>query len=233
MGNKRQTPHLLKVLLVLFCVSGNAQANTGVPMLYVIWPPLILMLCPIILIETSYLSWALKVSFKQLWKRVTFANIISSLIGIPLVWFLWVCCLGFANGHGAYGHLETLTEKLVAGVIQAPWLIPYESEFYWLIPLAVIVLFCVFIITSWIIEGYFICKKTQGIELDSLLPISIAKSKISFHLLIAQVFSYIFVGIFLLMMYWGKSISFVHHITEKLGAVLVSPIIKFVFWIFS
>lgn len=227
--NRKTFPCFLTTILALLYMPESAQANTGVPMLYVIWPPLVLMLVPIILVETSYLSWALQISFRRLWKRVAIGNIISSFVGIPLVWVLWVYSLGWGKMDKAYGHLETLTGKLIAGVVQAPWLIPYESEFYWLIPLATVVLCCVFIVTSGVIESHFILRKGKKSELATLLPVPMTKEKTSLHILIAQVFSYIFIGVFLLYLSFGKNIQ----VLEKIGKILAIPIINFIYWIFS
>jgi hypothetical protein len=81
---------------------------------------------------------------------VALANVVSTIIGVPLLWFLLatvelVCC------GGALG-LGNVWAKVYAVTVQAPWLIPYEKELGWMIPAALCTLAVVFIVMSVLVE---------------------------------------------------------------------------------
>ena len=70
------------------------------------------------------------------------------------------------GGGGAYG-INNLLGKIIAVTWQAPWLIPYESELYWMIPAAGTFLLIPFFMVSWWSE-YFVSKKIHK-DLDNTL----------------------------------------------------------------
>ena len=79
---------LLKVsvfatMLVTPCI---AFANAGVPMLALAWPAQWLALIPIVLLECAVSSQSIQVPFRQLIWPVGKANLVSTLVGIPLAW---------------------------------------------------------------------------------------------------------------------------------------------------
>ena len=55
-------------------------------------------------------------------------------------------------GGGAGPDIGTLVGKLFAVTVQAPWLMPYDSELHWMIPVASMVLLVPFFFASWGIE---------------------------------------------------------------------------------
>jgi len=61
------------------------------------------------------------------------------------------------GGGGAYG-IDSVIGKVLAVTWQAPWLIPYEEDINWMIPVAGLVLLIPFFFTSWWSE-YFVSKK--------------------------------------------------------------------------
>jgi hypothetical protein len=148
-----------KVILAFlaFLIPGIAYANAGVPMLFLAMPAFLLSLLPIIAIETIYLSKGLKLPLGQSLKTVSISNAASTIIGIPLTWFLLVLVQMVTGGGGAYG-INTVMGKVLAVTWQAPWLIPYEEDLNWMIPVAGLVLLIPFFFASWWSE-YFVSKK--------------------------------------------------------------------------
>jgi hypothetical protein len=63
-----------------------AFANAGVPMLALAWPAQWLALIPIVLLECAVSSQSIQVPFRQLIWPVGKANLVSTLVGIPLAW---------------------------------------------------------------------------------------------------------------------------------------------------
>jgi len=86
------------------------------------------------------------------------ANLVSTLIGIPItmvVWFIVELSIGFAVGSAvkSLNHpLPTVADYLFSVTIGAAWLGPDESQLYWMVPTAMLVLLIPFFYVSWIIE---------------------------------------------------------------------------------
>ncbi|MBL4797537.1 MAG: hypothetical protein JKY50_08995 [Oleispira sp.] len=142
---------------LLLIIPGLAYANAGVPMLFLAMPVFLISLIPIIAIETLYISKSLELSMGQSLKTVSISNIVSTIIGIPLTWFLLVLVQMVTGGGGAHG-INSFMGKVLAVTWQAPWLIPYEDDLNWMIPIAGLVLLIPFFFASWWSE-YFVSKK--------------------------------------------------------------------------
>ena len=101
---------------------------------------MLLVIVPVVFLEAYVLSRSLQLQFWPSSRVSTIANIVSSLVGIPLAWGLMLL-LEFAatSGGTAYG-LDTAPKKILAVTVQAAWLVPYENELHWMIPAAAIVL---------------------------------------------------------------------------------------------
>lgn len=110
-------------------------ANAGVPMLFLHIPTILVALLPIIAIEAFVAQRLLgRPIRKSLWP-ITAANVVSMLLGFPLLWLFGVLGQMLVGGGSAYG-LGSWWLKLYAVTVQAPWLIPYESDLFWMIPAA-------------------------------------------------------------------------------------------------
>lgn len=135
-------------------------------MIFYTLPTMLLGLLPIILVETGLALRDLKIPFQKLLKGTAVANLMSTVIGIPVAWFLLVVVQMTSGGGFAYG-LSTHASRFLAITWQAPWLIPYEGEFYWMIPAATLALLIPFFFASWWVE-YVIMKRIFG-EIDKRL----------------------------------------------------------------
>jgi hypothetical protein len=139
--------------LALLLLPFSASANVGLPMVAIFLPPMWLALVAIIAVEAALLARILGTTFRRTLASATLGNVVSTLIGVPFVWFLlalaeFACC-GTAKG------LSSVGAKLYAVTAQAPWLIPYEEDFSWMIPAAMAVLLVPFLIASVAIEAPF------------------------------------------------------------------------------
>jgi hypothetical protein len=126
-------------------------------MIFLVMPAYGLSIIPIILIESIYLSKKLEIKASRAAKTATISNLISTIIGIPLTWLLLVLIQMLAGGGGSFG-LDTTLGKVLSVTLQAAWLIPYESDLHWMIPVAGLVLLVPFFFVSWWSE-YFVSKK--------------------------------------------------------------------------
>jgi hypothetical protein len=123
-------------------------ANTGLPMICVYWPSAWVAFIPIVIIESWVGVRLLKRPFGSCLKAAFVGNLISTLIGIPITWFVLLLIEGGLSGQ-AQG-------KLYAVTIQSPWLIPYEKyeqDLYWTVPAAAFVLSIPFYLMSVLTEA--------------------------------------------------------------------------------
>lgn len=149
---RRFRRHLWFSGLLLIIVSASpAYADAGVPMIFVTFPGMLIALIPVVGIESYVLKHALGLTISRPIKTSAITNSVSTIIGIPLTWLLLVVAQMVTGGGRAYG-IDTVFQKFLSVTWQAPWLIPYESQLYWMIPAATLVLLIPFFFVSWFIE---------------------------------------------------------------------------------
>ncbi|MFA6547120.1 MAG: hypothetical protein WCS99_22070 [Limisphaerales bacterium] len=138
-------------------------ANAGVPM---ILPQLYLMglaLIPVVLIESLFVCRIPSLKYTETVKGVAFANITSTLVGIPIAWVLMLGLETITTGGFALGMKTPLT-MLAAVTLQAAWLIPYEEHLYWMIPAAATTLLVPSFVISVFIERFCLFRRWKHID---------------------------------------------------------------------
>lgn len=149
------------VILTIFALpalsTSSAHADAGVPMIFITLPYMLVALIPIIFIEMLVISKKINISLKNSFRVSSIINIISTVAGIPLTWVALVLIQMLTGGGAAHG-IETPLKKFLAITWQGPWLVPYESDLYWMLPSANLFLLIPFFFASWFIE-YAIAKR--------------------------------------------------------------------------
>ncbi len=128
-----------------------AYANIGLPMIFITLPWMVLSLIPVIAVEGHICSRRLDLTAGKAIKVTTASNLTSTFIGIPVSWGILVALQMLTGGSGSQG-IDTVLGKLLAVTWQAPWLIPYEKELYWMVPSAGMVLMLPYFFASWLVE---------------------------------------------------------------------------------
>ncbi len=182
---------VLSLASFLLIIPTEAHANVGLPMIVVIWPLFWVAIIPIILIEWFVMKRRLlAIPSKKLLSAASLSNVLSTLFGIPIVWavlfFLEVCSPG---GGGTYPGLSFPLQMILSVTVQAPWLVPYETQLYWMIPAAFLFLLIPFYfvsawLESWITIIYL--RKNYGEHVGSVKQ-AVWK---------ANLYSYLFLGTF-------------------------------------
>lgn len=146
-------------------------ANAGMPMLLVQTPVFIVALPIVIGIEALICVKSLQIPKKSAFGAAAAANLVSTLIGFPVLWgvlFLVQILIGAASA--AKFPEPWLSVYLVTA--QAPWLLPYEEKLYWMIPTAMLVLLVPAFFMSVPVEYFFyrriIQKKVSGADFWNL-----------------------------------------------------------------
>jgi len=139
------------VAIFLVGVPASSYADIGLPMIAVFLPPMWIAFVPVVLVEAFVLEKTLTLTRANGLRASFLGNLATTVAGVPLVWMILavieMLCCGAAKG------LATTGARLYAVTAQAPWLIPYEKEFWWMIPVALGVLAVPCYATSVLFEG--------------------------------------------------------------------------------
>jgi len=127
-------------------------ANVGIPMLFIQLPYLAVLLAPVIALEALVFCRLLRLPLRESFAGAARANLVSTFVGFPLAWVAFFALQLSVGGSRAWG-LASPADRLAAVTLQAPWLIPYDSELYWMIPAASLVLLVPCLPVSAFIEG--------------------------------------------------------------------------------
>ena len=134
-------------------VPSVAHADMGLPMIFLAWPGMGVMLVPVIALEVVVLKRALVTPLKRTVVVATASNVLSTVVGVPVTWIILVALQFLTAGSGAVRFdFGTVAGKIFAVTWQASWLMPYESDLYWMVPVALLVLLVPFFFVSWLIE---------------------------------------------------------------------------------
>ncbi len=116
-------------------------ADAGVPMLFLAFPAAFYLLIPVVAVELFVARPIKHITFRRKFVGVASANLVSTIAGWPLMWYIMVLLQMYVipGGGGAYG-LFTPLRAMASVTLQAAWLIPYEEELYWMVPTAAMVL---------------------------------------------------------------------------------------------
>ncbi len=128
-------------MLTLLCfvfIPSLVYADAGIPMIFFTFPTMLMALIPIVFIEAGIYRDSLKIEYKQAIKPSFVSNLVSTILGIPLSWaLLFGIELGTTSGR-SFG-ISTFLQKVIAVTLQAAWLVPYEGDLEWMIPIAAMI----------------------------------------------------------------------------------------------
>jgi hypothetical protein len=137
------------LFISLLVLAGTAWANAGIPMLALTWPAQWIAFIPVVGIEAVVLAKALKTAVRpQLWP-VAKANLLSTLVGVPLAW----CAMLIAEFIVAGAILSRLPASFELPVWAEVLLFPFTAAWIggsgaWEIEIAFLVLAVPFCIVS-------------------------------------------------------------------------------------
>lgn len=132
-------------------------------MLAIAWPIYWLAILPVIGIEARFAKHELGVTWSEAWYALATANGLSTLIGIPVVWALF---LGFEATIGS--HLMGLLDwrkplaATLGTMLSAAWLGPNEEA--WNLYLAFVTLAVPFCLASILIEYRVVRSMFKGVD---------------------------------------------------------------------
>jgi hypothetical protein len=146
-----------------------AHADVGVPMLAVMWPAAWLLLLVIVPVEGYFARRILSLDWRAALGLSLRANLVSTLVGIPLTWFV-LLLVEFGTGYAVYllkvdeASVPSVVQRAVAITVLAPWLGPGDWLSAWIVPAAAAYLCIPFFFASVLIENRVALRRLGPLE---------------------------------------------------------------------
>jgi hypothetical protein len=134
-----------------------ALLNAGIPMLG-IWPLSWLALAPVIWIEWLVVRRRPSLAGAPIGKGIAWANVASSIIGVPIAWFAWLFMGRALADDFVPDRLVTRSDQILDAIFNAAWLSPYaDGRLRWMVPVAMCVLLVPCFLVSVLME-HCVCR---------------------------------------------------------------------------
>lgn len=171
-----------------------AQADAGIPMLWLAYPVLLELLLLVILIEALYLKLKLHTAWWRTAGTVAVANIATMLLGFPLMWLIYVMLelslfwtldrAGVLNHFGKFS--GTTAARIIGIVLSAAWMGDPGAHRHWPILLAFVVL----LIPSFFLSGYveaWILNQNDRLSLQGCDIRSVWQANVVSYIIVAAI----------------------------------------------
>jgi hypothetical protein len=171
--------------------------DMGLPM---ILPSAVLMtigLVPIVIIESIIVAHRLQINFRDAITSQAVANLVSTLIGIPLTWFLLTIIEFMAGNVLGNVSIGAFWSGMTSMTVGAAWIVPGQKNEEWIILGAMLFLLIPYGLASWMIE-YFIVRSWTG-----HLPAEKLRSAVG----LANLASYCLLAISVLVIFFVSRVS--------------------------
>jgi len=134
-------------------------ATAGLSMLGAQYLAMVCALPPVIIAEVIVARNMLRVSTVRAAVALIPANLVSTVIGFPLLWLLLFVIQG-AVGAGCIPRHSGFFSRAYEVTVQAPWLIPHGRDLNWMVPVASLYLlipafFASVFVERWICSGFW------------------------------------------------------------------------------
>jgi hypothetical protein len=146
-------------------VSLQLVADAGIPMIFLTFPVMLLVLIPVILIEASLCKKWLNLSTSDAIRSNAVANLASTIIGVPIAWAIMVGVeigtIGLVSKSSAIENSKSPIAHVILFALSSAWIGPAEGKDVWIIPCAVLILLIPFFFASYGVE-YLIINHMLG-----------------------------------------------------------------------
>jgi len=203
---------------VLASAVSPALADIGAPMIMVTLPGGVLVLLPVVLVETVILAKDLALPRLRALKAVSLANLVSTLVGIPVAWLAMLFVEFASRGVFDAAGRDIDDSTVLSTILGAAWL-PYDPVPTSMLFGSCLVLMVPAFFASWLLEYHVIyrcLRPREGFAVLSaariVVPIAeqvaespIAPNALSRSVMRANIASYI--GLVVLIAGWWAIVS--------------------------
>ncbi len=186
---------VLALLVLCLGLPSFAHADTGLPMIFVEWPAVILALVPVILIEAAVYRRQLGTTYRKALYPAGVANLASTFIGYPLAWILrligqfaltlLLVLVMKLVGEPSGASMNSIPAKLVAAVVYSAWLPGEMYDARWMLPAASLVGLVPAYFVSVYSEAWVLRRLMRGEDKPTIRALSYRANLASYALLVA------------------------------------------------
>jgi len=173
---------VLPTACTVILIAPAVHANVGLPMIAVEVPLMAFAIIPIIFIEGWVLHVATRVPSRECISVAKVANIVSTVVGIPLTWATLVI-IQFSTGGTQVRGLDVGMARLWAVTWQGAWLMPSRYEMHWMVPSALLFLQIPFFAVSCATEYWVSARRLKTQPRDVVLRAVLIGNAITYGLL--------------------------------------------------
>jgi hypothetical protein len=134
-------------------------ADVGLPMIFVTYPLMLLALVPVILVEVWVATPKLQGTFGRPAWAIGVANVVSTIIGVPIAWAAMFGVELLADRLGFFNNGQRLS--LADVILGSAWTGPPDNSHDWIIPLAAMILLIPTFFVSWYLEAIIVEKMVE------------------------------------------------------------------------
>lgn len=137
-------------------ISLQLIADAGIPMIFLAFPAMLMLLIPVILIEAFLCKKWLGLTNWDAIRSNAIANFASTIIGIPIAWAIMLgvefAAFGLISASPAIQNSNSPLASVILFALSSAWIGPPAGEHAWIIPCAVLVLLVPFFFASYGVE---------------------------------------------------------------------------------
>lgn len=169
-----------------------SYANVGIPMLALAWPVQWLALIPVVLIESEVFRRVLGVPFSSLVRPLGKANVISTLVGIPVAWLVMLTLeMVVATGLSQIPTEPKTSEYIYYALF--PLMVAWVADSGWQLTAAFVILTIPFCIISIYLEEGVLRRSLSDQSHSIIHTLTVRANIVSYALLAALSLLYPFV----------------------------------------
>lgn len=140
-------------------------ADAGIPMIFLAFPVMLMLLVPIIVVEGFLCKKWLALTTWDAMKSNAVSNLASTIIGVPVAWAIMLSVeltsMGLIQRSHGIENLHSPLANVLYFFLSSAWIAPPDHASVWIIPAACLVLLVPFFFASYWVE-YFVIKRMVG-----------------------------------------------------------------------
>jgi hypothetical protein len=124
-------------------------ADAGVPMIFLTFPAMVMLLIPIILVEGFLCKKWLGLTTWEAMKSNAVSNLVSTIIGVPIAWAIMLGVEFLAGRSTVIENLHSPLAEVIFFFLNSAWIGPPVDKDVWIVPAAILVLLVPFFFASY------------------------------------------------------------------------------------
>ena len=140
-------------------------ADAGLPMIFLTFPAMLMLLIPVIVIEGLLCKKWLGLTTVEAMKSNAVSNLASTIIGVPVAWAIMFgvefITFGIIERSNAIQHWRSPIAQMIWLFLGSAWIGPPSEKNIWVIPAATLVLLVPFFLASYGVE-YLVVRHMVG-----------------------------------------------------------------------